>query len=43
MKRVSVKDALEADELFSTLMGSDVQARKNFIKENSNQITNLDI
>mgnify|MGYP006281937161 CR=1 FL=1 len=43
MKQVSVKDALEADELFSTLMGSDVQARKNFIKENSNQITNLDI
>ncbi|MCF7876618.1 DNA topoisomerase (ATP-hydrolyzing) subunit B [Candidatus Bipolaricaulota bacterium] len=43
MKEVSVKDALEADELFSTLMGSDVQARKNFIKENSNQITNLDI
>lgn len=43
MKRVSVKDALEADDLFSTLMGSDVQARKNFIKENSNQITNLDI
>ncbi len=43
MKEVSVKDALEADELFSTLMGSDVDARKNFIKENSNQITNLDI
>ncbi|MBS3814110.1 DNA topoisomerase (ATP-hydrolyzing) subunit B [Candidatus Bipolaricaulota bacterium] len=43
MKEVSIKDALEADELFSTLMGSDVQARKNFIKENSSQITNLDI
>ncbi|MBS3813667.1 DNA topoisomerase IV subunit B, partial [Candidatus Bipolaricaulota bacterium] len=43
LKKVSVKDALQADDLFSTLMGSDVQARKNFIKENSNQITNLDI
>lgn len=43
LKLVTVKDALQADDLFSTLMGSDVQARKNFIKENSNQITNLDI
>lgn len=43
LKQVTIKDALQADDLFSTLMGSDVNARKNFIKENSNQITNLDI
>ncbi len=43
MKKVTIDDALEADEIFSTLMGSDVSARKKFIKENSSRITNLDI
>ncbi|MFP4588600.1 MAG: DNA topoisomerase IV subunit B, partial [Candidatus Acetothermia bacterium] len=43
LKKVTINDALEADEIFSTLMGSDVAARRDFIKENSNRITNLDI
>lgn len=43
LKRVTINDGLKADEIFSTLMGSDVSARKNFIKENSSRITNLDV
>ena len=45
MSRVSVDDATIADELFSTLMGVDVEARKEFIQENALSISfaNLDV
>jgi DNA gyrase subunit B len=43
LKKVEVRDALEADEVFSTLMGSDVSMRRDFISENSDKITSLDI
>ena len=43
LKRVEIRDALEADEIFSTLMGSNVAQRRDFIRENSDKITTLDI
>jgi len=43
LKRVEIRDVLEADEIFSTLMGSDVAQRRDFIWENSDKITALDI
>ena len=43
LKLVEIRDALEADEVFSTLMGSDVGLRRDFIWENSDKITALDI
>ncbi len=43
LKQVEIRDALEADEIFSTLMGTDVALRRNFIWENSDKITTLDI
>jgi len=43
LKQIEVRDALEADEIFSTLMGSDVALRRDFIWENSDKITTLDI
>lgn len=43
LKKVEIRDALEADEVFSTLMGSDVAQRRDFIRENSDKITTLDI
>ena len=43
LKQVEIRDALEADEVFSTLMGSDVAQRRDFIRENSDKITTLDI
>lgn len=43
LKQVEIRDAMEADTIFSTLMGSDVALRRDFIWENSDKITTLDI
>ncbi len=43
LKKVDIRDALEADEIFSTLMGTNVALRRDFIWENSDKITTLDI
>ncbi|MDP2796804.1 MAG: DNA topoisomerase subunit B [Methanoregula sp.] len=42
-KQVTIEDALEADEMFKTLMGKDVENRKNFITRHAKEVTNLDI
>jgi DNA gyrase subunit B len=41
--RVSVEQAAIADEVFSTLMGQDVEARKHFIQTNAKDVRFLDI
>ncbi len=43
LKQVTINDALEAEELFKVLMGSEVGPRRDFILENSDMTTNLDI
>ena len=40
---VKIDDAGEADRLFSILMGSDVQARRNFIRDHALEVQNLDV
>lgn len=41
--KINLEDEYIADEMFSTLMGSDVEVRKEFITENATYITNLDV
>ncbi len=41
--QVRVEDAYTADEIFSTLMGEDVEVRRNFIQGHAQEVRNLDI
>ena len=41
--QVSIESAVEADNIFSVLMGSDVEPRREFISQNALRVKNLDI
>jgi DNA gyrase subunit B len=40
--QVNVDEAAEAETMMSTLMGDDVEVRKNFITSNARDVRNLD-
>ena len=40
--QVTIEDAIEADNIFSMLMGDDVPPRKEFIESNALNVRNLD-
>ncbi len=41
--QVTIEDAMEADEVFQMLMGDEVAPRREFIQENAQYVTDLDI
>jgi len=41
--QVRIDDAVESEEIFSTLMGEDVESRRRFISDNALDVKNLDI
>ena len=42
IKQVAVEDAIEADEMFTVLLGDHVEPRKAFIEAHAKEVTNVD-
>ena len=43
MLKVNIEDAVRADEIFTVLMGDNVEPRKEFIEKNARFVQQLDI
>ncbi len=41
--QVKLEDAVEADQMFATLMGEHVEPRRKFIEDNALNVSNLDV
>jgi len=43
LKQITIEDAVEADRIFSVLMGDEVEPRRQFIQEHAKEVQELDI
>ena len=43
LKKVTIEDAVEADRMFTILMGEEVEPRRQFIEKNAKKVGELDI
>ncbi|MBQ2602160.1 MAG: DNA topoisomerase IV subunit B, partial [Oscillospiraceae bacterium] len=43
LRRITIGDAIEADQIFSLLMGEEVEPRREWIERNAQTVSNLDI
>ena len=43
MKKVTIEDGMVADQLFSVLLGDDVEPRREYIIEHAHEVVNLDV
>ncbi|HEX5431253.1 MAG TPA: DNA gyrase subunit B, partial [Bryobacteraceae bacterium] len=41
--KISLEDLVQSDQIFTTLMGEDVESRRKFIEENALDVRNLDV
>ena len=43
LKQIKIEDAVEADQMFSILMGEEVEPRRAFIENNAKKVVDLDV
>ncbi|HZM15443.1 MAG TPA: DNA topoisomerase (ATP-hydrolyzing) subunit B [Candidatus Krumholzibacteria bacterium] len=43
IRQVTLEDAVEADEIFTVLMGEEVEPRRRWIEDNAHEVANLDV
>lgn len=43
LKKINIEDAVAADQMFTILMGDEVEPRKDFIEKHAHEVVNLDV